>query len=452
MLPHKNTLIMTLNTPPGPKGSFLIGNLTDFTSEPLNFVLMCAREYGDIVSLGFGPYSVYLLSNPEHIDYVLRHTNQQFIKSQVLKSNKLVLGEGLLTSEGEFWHRQRRLAQPGFRRQQIAAYGDIMIAFADKMLSAWQDGEVHDVHADMMQLTLEIVAKCLFNADVAGEAQDVGAALNISLEHFNYRAKTLFLIPDSFPTPENLRFRGAVKQLDEIVYGIINHRRTSGENPADLLSMLMEAEDEDGSHMTDKQLRDEVMTLFLAGHETTANTLSWTWMLLSQHPEVQAKLQSELQTVLGGRNPTPGDQSHLPYTTMVITEAMRLYPPVWRMSREVVEDWQVGGYNLKAGTTVFMSQWVTHRNPQYFPEPETFNPDRWAGDFAKSLPPGVYFPFGGGPRVCIGQGFAMMEAVLLLATVAQRFELTLVPEHEIVLQPSITLRPEHGIKVLLRRR
>jgi cytochrome P450 len=444
--------MVSVSSPPGPEGNFILGNLTDFTDDPLGFLTLCSREYGSIVSLSFGPFSTYLINHPDLIDYVLKNTNRQFIKSQVIKSNKLILGEGLLTSEGDFWQRQRRLAQPGFHRQRITAYADTMVEYTNRILANWQDGEIRDIHQEMMQLTLEIVAKCLFDANVAGEAQEVGKALNIALEHFNLRAKTMFLVPDSIPTPENLRFQRAVGQLNEVVYGIINQRRSDGKDPGDLLSMLMQAEDEDGSHMTDQQLRDEVMTLFLAGHETTANTLSWTWMLLSQHPKIEEKLLAELQTVLGGRNPHASDQPNLPYTERVVTEAMRLYPPVWRMSRELTEDWEVNGYLLKAGSNVFMSQWVMHRDPRYFENPEEFNPDRWANDFAKTLPPGVYFPFGGGPRVCIGQGFAIMEAVILLAAIAQKFQISLIPEHAIELQPSITLRPKQGIKVKVTKR
>jgi cytochrome P450 len=444
--------MVSVSSPPGPQGNFILGNLTDFTEDPLSFLTLCSRDYGNIVSLSFGPFSTYLLNDPDLIDYVLKNTNRQFIKSQVLKSNKLLLGEGLLTSEGEFWQRQRRLAQPGFHRQRIIAYADTMVEYTNQMLATWQDGEIRDIHQEMMQLTLEVVAKCLFDAEVAGEAQEVGKALNIALEHFNLRAKTMFLVPDSIPTPENLRFQRAVAQLNKVVYGIINQRRSDGKDPGDLLSMLMRSEDEDGSHMTDQQLRDEIMTLFLAGHETTANTLSWIWMLLSQHPKVEAKLLEELQTVLGGRNPHASDQANLPYTETVVTEAMRLYPPVWRMSRELIEDWEVNGYLLKASSNVFMSQWVMHRDPRYFENPEEFNPDRWADDFAKTLPPGVYFPFGAGPRVCIGQGFAIMESVILVAAIAQKFQISLVPEHPIELQPSITLRPKQGIKVKLTKR
>jgi cytochrome P450 len=439
-------------SPPGPQGDFILGNLTDFTEDPLSFLTLCSREYGGIVSLRFGPFSTYLLNHPDLIDYVLKNTNQKFIKSKVLKSNKLILGEGLLTSEGEFWQRQRRLTQPAFVHKRIIAYADTMVEYTNRMLMTWQDGEIRDIHQDMMQLTMEIVAKCLFNADVVGEAEEVGKNLTISLEHFNLRAKTMFLLPDNIPTLENTRFQRTVSQLNEVVYGIINQRRNSGEDTGDLLSILMQAEDEDGTKMTDQQLRDEVMTLFLAGHETTANTLSWIWMLLSQNPEVEEKLLKELQTVLGDANPQASTQASLPYTERVVIEAMRLYPPVWRMSRELAEDWEVNGYLLKSGSNVFMSQWVMHRDPRYFDNPEEFNPERWANDFAKTLPPGVYFPFGAGPRGCIGQGFAIIEAVVLLAMIAQKFQISLIPEYSIELQPSITLRPKNGIKVKITKR
>lgn len=437
----------------GPEGNPLVGNLVELSNAPLEFLTRCGREYGDIVPLYLGLTPACLLNNPDYIEQVLKERDL-FIKSRGFRALRTLLGEGLLTNEGESWFRQRRLAQPVFYQKRIAGYGEVMVAYAEQMLNTWQDGETRDVHADMMRLTLNIVMKTLFNQDVtAGDAKIVAHALDVAMNWFESKRKQNYLILEWFPRPENVRYRNAIQEMDTTIYKIINQRRTSGENPGDLLSMLMEARDEeDGSQMSDKQLRDEVATLMLAGHETTANALSWTWMLLSQHPEVQSKLLEELQEVLGGSSPTVAHIPRLRYTDMVIKESMRLYPPVSLLGREAVQDCQIGEYEVPAGCRILISQWVMHRSPRFFEDPEVFKPERWAGDLEKRLPRGVYFPFGDGPRICIGKGFALMEAVLLLATIAQKFQLTLVPEHPIVPQPSITLRPEHGIQVVLAKR
>jgi cytochrome P450 len=438
---------------PGPEAHTLVGNLLDFGNDPLGFLTKCAREYGDIVPLRLGLTPACLVNQPDYIEQVLKD-RLLFVKRRGSSVGRSLLGEGLLTSEGESWFRQRRLAQPVFQQKRIAGYGEIMVAYTEQMLNEWQDGETRDVHEDMMRLTLNIVMKALFNRDVTqGEAKIVAHTLDVAMNWFESKRKQNFLILEWFPRPENVRYRNAIQEMDKTIYNIIEQRRSSGEDPGDLLSMLMQARDEDdGSQMTDKQLRDEMVTLITAGHETTANTLAWTWMLLSQHPEVQTKLLEELQEVLGGRSPTVADMPRLRYTNMVIKEVMRVYPTVSLMNREASEDCKIGDYEIPAGCAIIMSQWVMHRDPRYFEDPEAFKPERWAGDLEKQLPRGVYFPFGDGPRFCIGKGFALMEAVLLLATIAQKFQLTLVPDHAIVPQPSITLRPEYGIKVVLHQR
>ena len=445
----------TTLAPPGPKAHFLVGNLPELRRGRLDFYTRCAREYGDIAAFRFGPRRAVLLSHPDYIEQVLVTANRRFIKHFALRRSRLLLGNGLLTSEGDFWRRQRRLAQPAFHRNRVAAYGDLMVAYGERMLSTWQDGETRDIHADMMSTTLDIVAKVLFNADVADKAREVGTAMEVVQASFLARLNNLLLLllPESVPAPSTLRLRGAVHQLEKIIYPIIQQRRASGDDPGDLLTMLLQVRDEDdGSRMTDQQLRDEVLTLFIAGHETTAIALSWTWYLLAQHPEVEAQLVAELQSVLAGRSPTVADLPALKYTEMVVLESMRLYPPAWLIGREAIEEYEIGSYRIPAGGTVLMSQWVVHRDPRFFDAPETFNPDRWADDLAKRLPRFAYFPFGGGPRLCIGNTFAQMEAILLLATVAQRYHLALVPDHPVAPQPSITLRPKDGIKVVVTRR
>ncbi len=446
--------------PPSPKGHFLIGNVLDYSHDPLGFLSNSTRQYGDIIRFRFGPIVSYMVNHPDYIEEVLVTKNSEFFRDLNLKRDggDRLFGNGLLTSTGDFWRRQRRLIQPAFHRERIAAYADVMVAYTNRMLTTWQPGEIRDVHQEMMHLILAIVAKTLFDADVAGEVEEINTVLTGVMQHYNDNRGSnallliISLLPKWLPTPHQLRFRKAVQRLDEIVYGIIHQHRTSGKDTGDLLSMLLHIQDEDGSQMTDQQLRDEVMNLLLAGHETTANALSWTWMLLSQNPVVEAKLLEELQAVLGGRVPTMADLPQLPYTERVVLESMRLYPPVWATTRQAVQDCEIGGYVIPGGTNVFMSQWVMHRDPRYFDNPEEFEPDRWADDLAKRLPTYAYFPFGGGPRVCIGKSFAMMEAVLVVATIAQKFQLTLVPEHPIVLQPSITLSPKYGLKMLLTKR
>ncbi len=443
----------TLDAPPGPKGHLLGNNLREYAQDPLGFLSGCAREHGDVVRLRFMGQTFYLLSHPDLIEYVLVENNRNFTKTRILRRNRRLLGEGLLTSEGGFWRRQRRLAQPAFHRKRVAAYGEVMVAFTERSLDGWRDGETIDLHEEMMRLTLEIVAKCLFDADVGSEAKDVGSAMKVALEDFSSQ-RSLIRIPKSIPTPHNLRFERAARRLEGIVRTIIEERRKKSgeEDRGDLLSLLMLAEDESGERMTDKQLRDEVMTLFLAGHETTANALTWTFWLLSLNPEVEAKLATELGRVLGSRAPTVADLSNLPYVERVIKESMRLYPPAWVMGREAIGECEVGSYRMPAGTTALISQWVVHRDPRYHHDPQRFDPDRWTAEYEEALPRFAYFPFGGGPRQCIGAGFAMTEARLILATVAQRFTMELAPGQRVEPYPSVTLRPKKGIRMTLVER
>lgn len=437
--------------PPGPPGHLLLGNLPEFKRDMLGFIRMCAREYGDVVPLRLGPVRALLLSHPDAIETVLVKNNRMFTKHFSLRLNRLLLGNGLLTSEGDFWLRQRRLAQPAFHRGRVALYGEIMVAYTERLLATWREGETRDIHAEMTRLALEIVVKTLFDADVAREASDIGAAFQAALASFDTRQ--WLPIPEWVPTPGNVRLWPVIRRLNAIIYGLIEQRRRTGHTSGDLLSLLLEAQDEeDGSRMTDKQLRDEVATLFLAGHETTALALTWTWYLLAQHRDVEAKLVSEVETVLGGRAPTVADLPSLRYAEMVVLESMRLYPPAYGIGREAIHACEVAGYRVAAGTTIFMSQWVVHRDSRFFEEPEDFRPNRWAGDLPKRLPKFAYFPFGGGPRVCIGSSFAFMEAILVLATIAPRFRMTLVPGHPVTPWPSLTLRPEHGIRAVLTRR
>ena len=441
----------SITRPPGPEPHFLIGNFPLGRPDPLAVFTGWAREFGDIFYYRAGWIHVYFLNSPELIESVLVTNQQNFRKDRVIQNSRWFLGQGLLTSEGGEWLRQRRLSQPAFHRERLALYARIINGCAEEMLDSWKDGENRDVHQEMMQLTLRVVAKVLFSVDVKNESKEVAAALNLLMKH---SSGARILLPPwvrYLPLPFLIRVRRAVRQLDEVVYRIIRERRRSENDNGDLLSMLMSARDEDGSRMTDRQLRDEVMTFLLAGHETTALSLSWAWFLLSENPEAENKLHHELARVLDGKNPSFEDLPRLCYTEAVVKESVRLYPPAWSLARTAAEDFEIGGYLVPAGSNVVMSQWIMHRDPRFFPSPEQFDPGRWFEEHTQRLPRFAYFPFGGGPRYCVGASFAMMEATLLLAAIAQRFRLRMVPGHKVVPVPSITLRPKYGIKMSLHQ-
>jgi cytochrome P450 len=437
--------------PPGPPSRLRHWSAGPLGNDPLGFFTALTRKYGDVAGLQLLNFRTIYINHPDLIEDVLVNHARRYTKGRVLRANRRVFGEGLLTSEGDFWLRQRRLAQPAFHRARIAAYAATMVEYTERLLQGWRHGEERDAHQEMMRLTLQIVGKTLFDADVERDAQDVGKSLELLLEIGADFRRAIF-IPEWLPTPSNLRVRRAVRQIENILYRIIAERRASGRDSGDLLSMLLEAQDEDGSRMTDKQLRDETITLFLAGHETTANTMAWTWWLLAQNPEVEARLHAELDAVLAGRAPSLEDLPKLAYAGHVITESMRLYPPAWGMARLAIEEHEIAGYPVKKGMGVAFAQWVVHRDPRWYDDPDAFRPDRWEGDLLKRIPRFAYFPFGGGPRQCIGNSFALMEATLILATVAQKFRLKLVPGHPVVPLASITLRPRHGIRVTLESR
>jgi cytochrome P450 len=440
-----------MQRPPGPKPDFLIGNMPLASEDPLAVFLKWARGFGDIFYYRAGWIHVYFLNHPDLIEAVLVRNYQNFLKDRVIQNSKWFFGEGLLTSEGESWLRQRRLSQPAFHRERIASYAKIMTDYAEQMAAGWQDGETRDIHQEMMRLTLQIVVRALFKVEAEG-TEKISSAMNVLMRSSTGIRLLLPPVARYLPTPQMIAFRRAVRQLDETVYGIIAARRARQADSGDLLSMLMQARDEDGSSMTDKQLRDEVMTFLLAGHETTALALSWSWHLLAQNLEAERKLHQELDAVLAGRVPAFSDLPALPQTERVIKEAMRLYPPAWSVARTVVSPFELRGYNISKGANVVMSQWIMHRDPRYFSDPEKFDPDRWLPERSQKLPRFAYFPFGGGPRQCIGASFAMMEATLLLAAIAQRFSLRAVPDHPITPIPSFTLRPKHGIRMVIEHR
>lgn len=430
----------------------LVGNLPAYMRDPIGFLCATRDRYGDVARVTLGPLEAVLVSHPSLVEEILVTHNKRWKKDQFLQTLRPVLGDGLLSSEGDFWRRQRRLAQPAFHRDRIASYADIMVDYALALVARWRDGETRDVHRDMMHLTLDIVAKTLFGADVGEHADDVGEALETVLSFTVDPTYLLLPFLRGLPTPAIRRFEAAVAKLDAVIYGVIERKRQNkGEKgSADLLSMLLQAVDEDGSSMSDKQLRDECMTLFLAGHETTALALSWTWHLLTVNPEVDAELAKELSSVLEGRRPTLADVPKLKYTANVIAESLRVFPPAWSTGREACEDIELGGFHIPRGSQVWFCPWVIQRDPRFFEMPERFMPERWSGDLQKSLPRYAYFPFGGGPRLCIGQAFAQMEAVLLLATLAQAFRVEVL--HVPIPDPTVTLRPKKGLLSCVTRR
>jgi cytochrome P450 len=444
---------MRVTQPPSPHGNLLTGHLREFQRGRLAFMTRCARDYGDVTALRLGPRRVFLVNHPDPIEEVLVTKSRHFIKHFALRLNPMILGKGLLTSEGDFWLRQRRLIQPAFIRSRLAAYGSSMVAAAERVLAEWKPGEMREMATEMSRITLDITAATLFGGDAHDSAGEVRDILQFMQESFLVRFSRIIPIPIWLPTPHNRRARRLVGRLDEIVYGFIKQRRQNGEYNGDLLSILLQARDEDdGGGMTDQQVRDEAMTLFLAGHETTALALAWTWYLLATHPETEERLLAELADVLHGRAPTVEDLPRLKYTEAVVTEAMRIRPPVYAIGREALDDCEIGGFRVPRKTTILMSQWVVHHDPRWFHEPDKFQPERWLGDLAHQLPKYAYFPFGGGPRLCVGNTFAMMELVLVLATIAPRFRFTLKPDHPIIPWATFTLRPLHGIPAPIQPR
>ena len=438
-------------SPPLRKGLPFIGVLPQFRKNPPVFLQTTAREHGDIVHFRLGPQDIYLISNPEWIKDILVTHQTNFTKSRFLERAKILLGEGLLTSEGEFHRRQRRLVQPAFHRDRLIGYASAMVETTAHTREHWTNGAQLDMSREMMRLTLGVVAKTLFNADVSSDADEIGNALTQVMVLFDMVLMPFSEWIEKLPLPSVRRFEKARDFLDQTIYGIIAERRASKEDKGDLLSMLLLAQDEDGgAGMSDKQIRDEALTLFLAGHETTANAMMWAWYLISQNPSAAQKFYDEVDSVLQGRLPTFDDLPRLKYTEGVFAESMRLYPPAWVIGRRAIADYSIAQFAIPAKSILMMSPWVVHRDPRWFPEPEQFRPERWSEPDTR--PKFSYFPFGGGMRVCIGERFAWMEGVLLLATVAQQWRFKLVPGHPVATAALITLRAKHGMKMVAERR
>ena len=465
--------------PPGPKGKPLVGSALDFGRAPIKFVTDNFNEFGDIIYFKLGIRDHYQVNNPDYIKHILQDNNSNYAKAKDYDELKLLLGQGLLTSEGDYWLRHRRIAQPAFHHKQLASLANTMTDSANLMLNNWENlsktglrdtpgtrsaANIEnniELGYEMMRVTLEIVSKTLLSTDVTSDVPVVGKALTFALQYVNDRIVSPFTMPTWLPTPKNLRFARYVKMLNKVVLGIIAERRKNrdpskkGEKylENDLLTMLMETSDEETGHvMNDEQLRDEVMTIFLAGHETSANALTWIWYLLSQHPQIESKLHAELQQVLDGRTPSVEDIPKLKYTKQIIEEGMRLYPPVWIIGRKATADDEIGGYKIPKNSDILIIPYVNHHHPGFWEEPEVFNPERFTPENSKNRHRYHYFPFGGGQRFCIGSNFAMMEMQLLLATIAQRFRLRLAPGHKVEKNPLVTLRPKYGMMMFLEKR
>jgi cytochrome P450 len=440
--------------PPGPPDEFGLKRLLRMSKDPLGFFTGLRREHGTFVHYRIGPRRVWFIADPELIQDVLVKHARGFLKDQGLESTTPLLGEGLLTSEGEFHRRQRRLAQPAFHHARIAAYGATMVEHGQRALLRFRDGEPVEFVREMMRLALGIVGKTLFDSDVASDADTVARALGVAMDTFTLARVPFWRLLLYVPVPSTLRFARARRELDEVVYRLIRDHREIGGDRGDLLSMLLLARDVEGGTgaMTDRQLRDEAMTILLAGHETTAVALAWTFYLLAQDRAAEAALHEELDSVLRGAPPSAHDVKRLPYTEMVLSESMRLYPPAWAIGRRAQEAVPLGGYELEPGDAAVMSQWVVHRDPDLWPDPLRFDPLRFEPARKAGRHRFAYFPFGGGPRVCIGDGFAWLAGTLLLATLAQRFRFELVPGQAISPLPRVTLRVRPGLKLVPRSR
>jgi cytochrome P450 len=438
--------------PTMPRRLPVVGHMLSYARSPLAFFERAAK-LGPFARIDLMGMQAVMVSDPAVIEAICVTQNRQFKKDRFAQDLQRVLGTGLLTSDGDFWRRQRRLAQPAFHKERIAGYAKTMVDLTRKTIDGFRDGEVRDAHTDMMRLTLDIVGKTLFGAELGSRAQEIGECLDDVTAR--YADPIAMAVPrwERLPTPLNRRFRSAVSRLDRIMRDLLrSHRAGTTGDGHDLLSMLMAARDEDGSAMSDDQLRDETITLLLAGHETTAIALTFTFMLLSQHPGVRSRLEAEIAEVLGDRAPTHADLPRLVVAERIVRESMRLYPPAWSIGREAAEDVELAGRRFPRGTWLWFIPWAMHRDARWFEDPEDFDPDRWSGDLAKRLPRFAYFPFGGGPRQCIGNTFATMETILCLVTFAQRLRLDVVPGYRLELFPTVTLRPKHGLPVRVTMR
>ncbi len=445
--------------PDGPRINFplaLLGQMLPavFRFASLAFTLRVSRQYGDIAYYRFGPLHVYHLCHPDMAQQILVEQQEKFRKPELLRhAFGPFAGEGLLTSEGAVWRQQRRLMQPAFHHRQLAAYGSVMVTQTLGVMDSFAEGQVREISSEMAELTLNIVAKCLFGVELPNELREIRGAMVAMLAAASRRVNSILRMPSWVPTAGNIRERRALTKMDGILQVLFDSRRNSPKERDDLLSVLLAATAEvSGGGMSDKQLRDEMLTLFLAGHETTANALTWTWFLLSRHPEVETKLWEELDRVLEGRAPEPVDLAKLPYTEMVIRESLRLYPPAPAVAREPVGDVTIAGYRIRKGSLLSVNTYALQRDARFYIDPERYDPERFSPGWEERIPRYAYLPLGAGPRVCIGNAFAMMEARLILATVAQHYKLSLEPNQKVVPVQVITVKPKGPVWMKMHRR
>jgi cytochrome P450 len=435
--------------PLGPRGLPFIGNAHQFQNKPLSFFRETQRQYPRLATIYVGKQPIVLCFRPEHVRFILVEQARKFAKPNRGRFNlRFLLGDGLLTSDGEFHRQQRRLVQPAFHKHRVESYADIMVQMTQEMLASWQPESQVNISQEMQYLTLRIIAKALFNLDSPAIASKLGQAFDNVINHGRRRLDIWGRLGLALPFSSYGKAMAGKRTLDTFVYNLIAQRRAEGRDTGDVLSMLLAAQDE-GHTMTDKQVHDQVLTFIAAGHETAQNTLSWTFYLLSQHAEVREKLLGELQNVLDGQAPTVADLAHLPYLEWVINESWRILPPAWMQGRRALEEVELDGYHFPAGTFFIVSQWVLHHQPDIWGDPETFRPERWNPSNGQKVPQGAYFPFGAGPRICIGMPFAQMETKLLLATILQKYTPRLVPGFSVEPQPRVTLRPKHGMRMIL---
>lgn len=443
-----------ISRPPGPRGLPLIGEARSFARDPLAFLTGVAEKYGDIANFRLGGIDVYFVRHPDLVREVLITQRASFTMTALRAKINAVVGEGLFTSRGELHARQQRLMLPVFRKSRIEAYAGQMAELSRRARDQWQSGATVDIADEMMKLTMLIAAQALFEQDIGSDTQAVSHNIDVVLEFFTRLSSPFLKLSLALPLPSSRRFKKAVRDLDAVIYRMIERRRDTAASGKDLLSLLMQAKDDQTNvQMAEKQLRDEVLTLLIAGHETTANVLAWIFYLLAKHPDADQRLHDEARAVLGARAAfTAADIERLAWTRRVMQEGLRLYPPGWFIGREAQTDVRLGGYMVPRGAVVMMSQYVTHRDARFFEEPERFKPERWESGLEDRLPRGAYFPFSAGDRHCIGEGFAWQEALLILATLIERWKFELVPGQNIRPRPSVTLRPDGPIKMIVRPR
>ena len=443
----------TAPSAPGPGALETLRFQYDFTRDQIGTFRKLHAQYGPVARFWLGTFETFSFLEPELIEEVLLREASSFHKDAISQELEVLLGRGLLISEDDFWRRQRKLIAPALQRRQIAHYADVMVSQTERMVEKWKDGEIRRFDRDVMEITLRVVVQTLFDLDIEHRIERVARAIDDAMEYLDEMTHSLWrFVPDAIPSPKQQSFEEAKEELDGVIYDLIEKRRRRDEPGDDLLYRLIEASDEEGNQMTDEQLRDEVITLFLAGHETTALTITYAWYLMSEHPRVAEKLRREVDEVLGGERAGAEHAGELPYTEAVVKEAMRLYPPAWIVGREAVEEVEIGEWTIPEGAQVLLPQCLVHRDERWYDEPDEFRPERWLDGLEDELPRFAYFPFGGGPRICVGNHFAKMESILVIATIAQHAAFVNVSRHSLETYTSVTQRPEHPIRMRVGKR